>query len=85
MIGAVVGVVIGYLGHYTKKPIEKRFGNGWADLCKHTLGIAMLYPVLVIIGAWVGMGKCQIKKMTVAYWLAALSVGAGVGLGYTFE
>jgi len=85
VIGGVLGVVIGFLGHYTKAPIERRFGNGWADLCKHAFGVAMLYPVLVIVGAWVGMDKDEIKKLTLAYWLSALSVGMGVGLGYTFE
>ena len=85
MTGFVIGVVIGFLGHYTKRPIERRFGNGWSDLAKHALGIALVYPVFVLIALWLGMTKSEFKRLTSSYWLAALSVGAGVGLGYTFE
>ena len=85
MIGGILGVIIGFLGHYTKAPIERRFGNGWSDLCREALGIGMMYPIVVIIGCWVGMSREDVKKLTLAYWLSALSVGMGVGLGYTFE
>lgn len=85
MIGGLLGIVIGFLGHYTKVPIEKRFGNGWADLAKHSLGVGMLFVPLVIAARWVGMDKENIKKLTISYWLSALAVGCGVGLGYTFE
>jgi hypothetical protein len=85
MIGGIIGVVIGFLGHYTKRPIERRFGNGWSSLCKYSVGVGLLYFPFVLFQLWLGMTKEEFKRSTVSFWLAALSVGAGVGLGYTFE
>ena len=85
MIEAAIVLVIGFLGHYTKNPIERRFGNGWSDLAKHAFGVGLLYPAVWLIGRRIGMRRDELQMLTIAYWLGALGVGAGVGLGYTFE
>ena len=85
MIEAVLAIAIGFLGHQTKHPIERRFGHGWSDLAKHAFGVGILYPVVWMIGRRIGMSRDELQRMTIAYWLGALGVGVGVGVGYTFE
>lgn len=85
MMGLVLGILLGFGGHYTKRPIERRFGSGWSDLAKYALGIVLVFPVIVVIGVWLGMTQQEFRRFVSSYWLGALSVGAGVGLGYTLD
>lgn len=87
MITAIILVLLGYVGHSTKRYTETLVtpsSDGFARLTEHVIGTVMLYIAFLV--TWRKHGRpATFSGVTTSFAEAALEVGIGDALAYAAE
>ncbi len=74
----------GLAGHQSRR-FTQHIESGWRNLSEHGIGGLLLLPFLLML--WIGLGgdKKEIPRLTAAFCMSLLGVGAGVSMGWLLD
>ncbi len=82
----LAGIIWGLLMHQTSS-VTQKMPKGWEILSGTTFGVVATYPIVSLWGKLFSplSGKKPFSWLVASYFLAFMSVGFGVGLGWVID